>query len=131
MSNEIEPRLVAVEKDVEYLRRAAVDQAAVAKLIEPIREEQSKQSTAISQMSHDISSMAQSQKKTSDTLDGVLKTYNDGLIAAAKAETERAKSQSIGAILTKAAVVSGSLVGLSGGVVLIYAIANWVLTHLH
>jgi len=129
MSENFEPRLVAVEKDIEYLRRSVVDHNAVVKLIEPIREEQAKQASAITDLARDMSLMAAANKTTNETVQGVLKTYNDGLVAAANAEKERLKSATVGAVFEKASKTLAQFTAAGGGIVLLYAVARWILTN--
>lgn len=145
MSDAIETRLQSVEttvaliqRDVGYIQKSTVERADMARVlnewrdeqITPIREEQSKQATAITQLAKDMSTMVQANETTNTTLNGVLKTYNDNLIATAKAETERARQFGVANVLKIAVIIAGGFTAICAALVTFYAIARWVISNI-
>lgn len=122
---------VAVLKTrVDAMERTIVDHAAVAQLLEPVREEQRRQGVVITELAQKMGTMADANEQTNKKVQTVLERFEDSLKATADAELARAKMWSIGNVLAKSTLVLGSLVTISGGMVLLYAIAKWVLTRL-
>lgn len=120
MSDNFDARLVSVEKDVEHLKKESVLHKDIGELLSPMKEDLLLQGTALKQLAQDMSKLSEGQLKTNDTVNAVLKSYDDNLLA-------QAKAWSVGNVFKITVTVCGGVTAMSGVAALFYALIKFII----
>ncbi len=112
-------RLIRVEKDVEFLKENSVFHRQILEMMAPIKEQLLTQGKTIEQLGIDMSELSLSSQKTNETVDSVLKTYDQMLL-------RQAQAWGLSNVIRVMGTACGVITGIGGVGVLLYAAVKFV-----